>query len=429
MVPPFRIAHGQTTAIHAYSVDKAGNQETPQVRALVFASPVSMVYLPAVVRSGAQAAQGASGTQTEFLSETRFVAVTATYTATTGADGRYTIANLPSGTYDVMAVRTGWNITPAKITVTLVENAANINFAATTIAFDPAEEILIPAGSFQMGCDITNPAESGCDDYSWQVAELPLHTVTLSAYAIDKYEVTNARYQACVAAGGCTAPQQSSSYSRPAYYGNPTYADYPVLNVTWHQANAFCAWAGKRLPTEAEWEKAARGDSDTRKYPWGDSAPNCTKANYYFEPELAEIVAYCLMLNHYHLLVYVKCEDAGREIMQPFTVSYTKAINKQQQRSGHLFQGPFEAKRVDRDAYLKWLTRYVHLNPVAAGLVTTPADWVYSSYREYIGLRQGTLPRPEIVMSQFPAVQAYVEFVESTERADAGLDASLLFEE
>jgi formylglycine-generating enzyme required for sulfatase activity len=139
---------------------------------------------------------------------------------------------------------------------------------------DSAEEILIPAGSFQMGCDSSNPAETCWDD------EQPLHTVTLDAYFIDKYEVTNARYRACVDAGGCTVPQSVGSYTRSPYYGTSTYADYPVLNVTWHQASAFCAWAGKRLPTEAEWEKAARGSSDTRKYPWGNSAPDCTKTNY-----------------------------------------------------------------------------------------------------------------------------------------------------
>jgi formylglycine-generating enzyme required for sulfatase activity len=141
-------------------------------------------------------------------------------------------------------------------------------------------EILIPAGSFQMGCDSSNPAENGCNNW-WQTDELPLHTVTLSAYSIDKYEVTNARYKACVDAGGCTAPGSVNSWTRRPYYGTSTYADYPVLNVTWHQASAFCAWAGKRLPTEAEWEKAARGSSDTRKYPWGNSAPDCTMLNYY----------------------------------------------------------------------------------------------------------------------------------------------------
>jgi formylglycine-generating enzyme required for sulfatase activity len=143
----------------------------------------------------------------------------------------------------------------------------------TRASLDTAEEILIPAGSFQMGCDSSNPAES-CWGH-----EQPLHTVTLDAYYIDRYEVTNARYKACVDAGGCTAPGDVNSRTRSPYYGTGTYADYPVINVNWSQANAFCAWEGKRLPTEAEWEKAARGGSDTRAYPWGNEFDG-SKLNY-----------------------------------------------------------------------------------------------------------------------------------------------------
>ena len=151
----------------------------------------------------------------------------------------------------------------------------------TPPGIDTAAEILIPAGSFQMGCDSNNSAENGCNIYSGQSHELPLHTVTLGAYYIDKYEVTNARYKACVDAGQCTAPRNSGSNSHPSYYGNAAFNDYPVIYVDWYQATAFCTWAGKRLPTEAEWEKAARGSNDTRKYPWGNAAPDCTKLNYY----------------------------------------------------------------------------------------------------------------------------------------------------
>jgi len=144
--------------------------------------------------------------------------------------------------------------------------------SASTSPADTSEMVLIPAGSFQMGCDSNNSAEF-CNSN-----EQPLHTVTLDAYAIDAHEVTNVRYQACVNAGRCSPPSESNSYTHDFYYGNPDYADYPVIKVDWNQAAAFCTWASKRLPTEAEWEKAARG-TDGRIYPWGDVADQ-TLANY-----------------------------------------------------------------------------------------------------------------------------------------------------
>ncbi len=149
----------------------------------------------------------------------------------------------------------------------------------------------------------------------------------------------------------------------------------------------------------------------------------------YCLPEFLDILAYCLMPNHYHLLVRICGLDVGKRVMQPLTVSYAKSINKQQNRSGHLFQGPFQARLVDNDGYLKWLSRYIHLNPVAAGLVTRPADWAYSSYREYVGLRQGTLPACAFILSQFPSPQAYAAFVESPTSLETGLNADLLFDE
>jgi len=123
--------------------------------------------------------------------------------------------------------------------------------------------VYVPAGSFLMGNarnDIGNPDEK------------PAHEVALDAFWIDQTEVTNAQYNRCVGAGVC---EKSFYADDPAYNG----AEYPVVGVSWFDASTYCAWAGGRLPTEAEWEYAARGP-DASLYPWGNEPPTCELAQF-----------------------------------------------------------------------------------------------------------------------------------------------------
>ncbi len=139
-----------------------------------------------------------------------------------------------------------------------------------------AELALIPAGAFEMG------SETGSSD------ESPAHTVFLDDFYIDLYEVTNAQFAACEADGACSRMTTDSSYIFGTEYGDPAYDNYPVIFVSWVDATAYCAWREARLPTEAEWEKAARGTNGLT-YPWGNSFDgnllNFCDADCYFTGE------------------------------------------------------------------------------------------------------------------------------------------------
>jgi formylglycine-generating enzyme len=140
----------------------------------------------------------------------------------------------------------------------------------------------VPAGPFMMGCDPENDLDCNPKDTVDYVRESPMHKVILSAYIIDKNEVTVAAYLECVEAGICeyTGPitDDDPNFLDPdTRYFQTGYDDYPVNFTLWAESQAYCEYRGMRLPTEAQWEKAARGP-DSRIFPWGSSLPNCDLA-------------------------------------------------------------------------------------------------------------------------------------------------------
>lgn len=149
---------------------------------------------------------------------------------------------------------------------TATESASSPRLGDTwTRPTDGMVMVYVPAGEFRMGSDRDFP-------------DRPVYPVELDGFWIDRTEVTNAQYALCVAAGSCTLPINTRGLDGYPYYDDPAYADYPVARVSWEQAAAYADWAGGRLPTEAEWEYAARGPQELL-YPWGDEFDG-TRLNY-----------------------------------------------------------------------------------------------------------------------------------------------------
>jgi serine/threonine protein kinase len=166
-----------------------------------------------------------------------------------------TNTTIPSVTINPTATRTPFQTATPKLDI-----------GSTMTGNDGMTLLYVPAGEFTMG------SETGKDE------EKPIHTIYLDGFWIDQTEVTNRQYALCVTAGQCISPNETDSSLRSIYYGNSEFDDYPVIYVNWNMAKTYCEWAGRRLPTEAEWEKAARG-MDERTYPWGEDI-SCNEANY-----------------------------------------------------------------------------------------------------------------------------------------------------
>jgi formylglycine-generating enzyme required for sulfatase activity len=146
---------------------------------------------------------------------------------------------------------------------------------------DSMEMVYVPGGTFQMG---------STDGLAGN--EQPVHAVTLDGFWIDQTEVTNSQYARCFADGICFSPSKSGSSTRDSYYGDSQFDDYPVLYVSWYDAATYCGWAGGRLPSEAEWEYAARGP-DGHIYPWGNDYPDGGLLNYgEFVGDTAQVGSY-----------------------------------------------------------------------------------------------------------------------------------------
>jgi len=154
------------------------------------------------------------------------------------------------------------NINRPSSTQTSIPPNPAFDIGSTMTGKDGMTLLYVPAGEFTMG------SENGASD------EKPVHKVILKAFWIDKTEVTNAMYAKCVQEGNCDPPNSITSQTRESYFDNTEFAGYPVVYVSWDAAAIYCSWAERRLPTEAEWEKAASWDEKNQikhNYPWGDS--------------------------------------------------------------------------------------------------------------------------------------------------------------
>jgi len=130
------------------------------------------------------------------------------------------------------------------------------------------------------------------------------------------------------------------------------------------------------------------------------------------DKRIIDIISYCLMPNHFHLLLKLNAEHGIADFLSKFTNSYTKYFNTRHERTSNLFQGVFKAVPVESDEQLLHLSRYIHLNPVVSSIVSKPEDYPWSSYKDYIEGTSTTLVKPAVILDQFKSKGQYISFTE-----------------
>jgi formylglycine-generating enzyme required for sulfatase activity len=217
------------------------------------------VQMAAVTRDAAASASA----PTAAAAATRYINVAATATSVAGQLSLKATADaqLLQSPFQIAPLKTA---TPTPIATILPPPTATPGIGSTRVSEkDGMVMVYVNAGDFLMGSAIT--------DSQAYTDEKPQHMVYLDTFWIDRTEVTNAQYKECAQAGVCQQPRSSKSRTRDSYYGDSRFDNYPVIYVSWDAAKRYCEWVGRRLPTEAEWEKAARG-TEGRKYPWGNNS-------------------------------------------------------------------------------------------------------------------------------------------------------------